>query len=416
LRDLLRAEGTKDENRLKLLHTIMARPGTQAYLSRRSGLSPGTVSDAVRDLAAKGFVVVADKDGRSKPVTIAKTTGAAVGIELGFRYSAVVTRRADQRREESEVRRCSVGAAAGTERWVAEVADAVQEAVDNLGEEDIAAIGLGVPRVVNPPDAALVPPALPPWKQGDNPAQLLAGELSNRTSGPRLVAPHVVLDNDANLAAYAHSIYEFDTAETLIGIKASTGIGAGIIIAGQIFRGARGVAGEIGHVVVQPGGAFCSCGGRGCLESLVGADALLEQAKTTLGHRRLTPPKDLEELVQWAHGGNVTCQRVLREAGETLGFAVGNLCNILSPNVVVVSGAISREAADFTMKPLAAAVERSAMRATFEKDAKGRDGVTVMATKMDHPAAHGALVVALEGTKYEPASRGAARSSRNRSR
>jgi predicted NBD/HSP70 family sugar kinase len=223
-----------------------------------------------------------------------------------------------------------------------------------------------------------------------------------------------LLDNDANLAAYAQSIYEYDAAETLIGVKASTGIGAGIIIAGNIFRGFRGAAGEIGHMVVQPGGEFCSCGGRGCLESIVGADALVDQAKKTLGHRRLPEPKDLEELVQWAHGGNVTCQRVLREAAATLGFAIGNLCNILSPNVVVLSGAFGREAAEFTMEPLAAAIWQSAMRATVEKDAKG-SGVRVEATKLRHPAAHGALVVALEGTKYE-ASGGAVRSSRSRAR
>jgi MarR family len=189
LRDLLRAEGTRDENRLKLLHTIMARPGTQATLARRSGQSTGAVSDAVKELAAKGFVVVSEQDGRSKPVAMAETTGAAVGIELGFRYSAVVARRVEQSYHEAEVKLRSVGAARGTGLWLPEVVEAVQEAVDSLGEEEIAAIGLGVPRIVNPPDAALVPPLLPPWKEGDNPAQLLAEELRNRTSGPRLVAP-----------------------------------------------------------------------------------------------------------------------------------------------------------------------------------------------------------------------------------
>jgi predicted NBD/HSP70 family sugar kinase len=400
LRDLLRAEGTKDENRLKLLHTIMARPGTQAYLARRSGQSTAAVSDAVKELVAKGVVVPSEQDGRSKPVTLARTTGAAVGIELGFRYSAVVARRVEQGHHEAKIKTRTVGAARGTGYWLPEVADAVQEAVAALGEDEITTIGLGVPRVVNPPDAALVPPALPPWKPGDNPAQLLTEALASRTSGPRLAAPHVVLDNDANLAAYAHSIYEFDAAETLIGIKASTGIGGGIIIAGKIFRGFRGAAGEIGHVVMKRDGAFCSCGGRGCLETIVGADALVEQAKTSLGHRKLPEPNDLEELVRWAKDGNVTCQRVLRDAGEMLGFAIGNLCNVLSPNIVVLSGALGREAAGFTMEPLAAAISHSAMRATVQTDAKGREGVRVEGTKLSHPAAHGALVVALEGTKY----------------
>jgi glucokinase len=88
---------------------------------------------------------------------------------------------------------------------------------------------------------------------------MLADELRNGR-GSRFVAPQVVLDNDANLAAYAESIYGFEDAETLIGIKVSTGIGAGVVVDGRIFRGARGEAGEIGHMVVNPGGRFCSCG------------------------------------------------------------------------------------------------------------------------------------------------------------
>ena len=214
---------------------------------------------------------------------------------------------------------CSVGAASGQDRWLEDVAQAVRDAVDDLGEDDIVAVGLGVPRLVDPHTGQLVPPVLPPWKEGDDPAQMLADELSRRI-GQRLLAPTVVLDNDANLAAYAQSIYEFDQAETLIGIKASTGIGAGIVVGGKIFRGARG-GGEIGHVVVQPGGKFCTCGGRGCLESVIGADALIEQVTTTLGHRRLQSEdlETLDALVQMAKDGNVGYQRVLREAGRRLG-------------------------------------------------------------------------------------------------
>lgn len=391
--DLLTAGGAKDQNRLKLLRTIMARPGSQAYLSRRSGLSPGTVSDAVGELVAKGHVL-SDKDGRSKPVTIARTTGAAVGIELGYRYTAVVARRVEQSFDHAQVQLRPVGAALGARRWVEEVAKAVCEAVGDLGEEEIAAIGLGVPRLVDPRTATLVPPFMPPWNEGEDPAQMLADELRGGR-GPQFVAPRVVLDNDANLAAYAESIYGFDNAETLISIKASTGIGAGVVVGGQIFRGARGAAGEIGHVVVDPRGRFCSCGGRGCLETLIGADALIEQARTVLGHKRMESPQDLGELVEMAGRGNLACERVLRDAATTLGFVIGNLCNIFNPNVVVLSGAFGRpEAAKYTVEPCRAAIRQSAMRTVCD------EGFTLSATQIQHPAAHGALVVALEGTSY----------------
>lgn len=396
LRDLLTAGGARDENRLKLLRTIMAKPGNQAYLSRRSGLSQGTVSDAVGELEGKGYVH-SDKDGKSKTVTIAQTTGSAVGIELGFRSAAVVARRVEQGYDQAQVQLCPVGAAVGTQRWVDEIAKAVREAVSELGEEEIAAIGLGIPRVVDPQTGKLAPPIMPPWAEGEDPARLLADRLRNGR-GPKLVAPRVVLDNDANLAAYAESIYGFENAVTLIGIKASTGIGAGIIIDGKIFRGARGTAGEIGHLVVDPSGRFCSCGGRGCLETLIGADALVEQARTVLGHRRMESPQDLDELVQMAGRGNLACERVLTEAATTLGRAIGNLCNILNPNVVVLSGAFGRtEAVKYTLEPCQEAIRHSAMRAATD------ERFEVSATKIPHPAAHGALVVALDGTSYSQA-------------
>lgn len=397
LRELLtkRSEGTKDLNRLNLLRAIMAKPGSQTELSLRSGLSGATVSDAVGEL--KG-IVKSERMGHANIIGMVETPGAAVGIELGFRYSAIVARRVDQRYDEARVRTGSRGAAAGSKLWLEDIVYNVREAVRELGEDEIVSIGLAVPRMVNPHVGSLVSPALPPWNEGDNPAELLAGRLRAETNGPTLVAPKVVLDNDANLAAYAESIYEFGNAETLVGIKASTGIGAGIVVAGRIFRGGLGMAGEIGHVVVDPDGKFCACGGRGCLETQIGADALVEQAKIVLGHENLESPRTLEDLVHMAGEGNLTCQRVLREAASTLGFAIGNLCNILNPNVVVLSGAFGRpDAAKFTVEACQEAIRKSAMRAAVGT------GFKIKPAEMKHPAAHGALVVGLEGTEYKSA-------------
>jgi predicted NBD/HSP70 family sugar kinase len=410
LRDLLTAgKGAKDDNRLKLLRTIMANPGSQAYLARRSGLSQATVSDAVRELEEKQLVL-SEKKGREIVNKIPPTAGAAVGIELGFSNFAVVARRVEQSYQDVHVELRQVGAARTNEaRWVPEVAEAVRDAASGIGEDEIVSIGLGVPRVVSPREGALVPPALPPWVEGEDPAQMLADELRRDGHAVRFVAPYVVLDNDANLAGYAMSIYEFPDEETLIGIKASTGVGAGIIIGGKIIRGAVGAAGEIGHIVVKRDGAICSCGGRGCLETLVGSDALVDQAKLVLGQRKLPAPHGIEELISWADDGNLICQRVLREAGKTLGFTIGNLCNILNPNVVVISGALGRAAARFALEPLEQALQDSAMQATTV----GRGALKVASTAISHPAAHGALVVGLEGTTYGQPSR-PSRASRGR--
>lgn len=397
LRELLADPSkTREESRSHLLRTIMARSGSQAYLSRRSGLSQATVSTLVGELESQKWVTVTRKTSTSKEslVQVAPTTGAAVGIELGFRHTAVVARRVEQPYDDAKVNLVRVGAAQGTGRWLSDVTEAVRDAVTELGEDEIAAIGLAVPRVVNPKSGTLMPPALPPWTSTDNPAQMLFEEFGRGNKKPQIVASKVVLDNDANLAALAESIYAWDGAEILIGIKASTGIGAGVVIGGRMFRGAGGAAGEIGHLVINPAGEFCPCGGRGCLETVIGADALVLQAKTVLGHAKQPSPDDLEELVQMATSGNLSCQRVLIEAARTLGSAIGNLCNIINPSIVVLGGAFGREdAVKFTLEPCQEALQQTAMRAA------AIPGVIVQ-SKVPHAAAHGALIVALEGTTY----------------
>jgi predicted NBD/HSP70 family sugar kinase len=371
----------------------MARPGSQAYLSRRSGLSQATVSTLVAELEDMGWVTV-NRAAKGSRVGLARTTGAAVGIELGHTQTAVVARRAEQSQEEAVVRLAHVGAASGTAAWLPEVTEAIREAVNELGEDEITTIGLAVPSVVDLRSGKLAPPTLLPRDLNDDPALMILEELHKWQGAPRLVAPRVVIDNDANLAALAESVYAWDDAEILVGITASTGIGAGVVIGGRIFRGHSGAAGEIGHIVVDPGGGFCTCGGRGCLETVIGMDALLEQAKAVVGGRRMPSPNTAEALIHMATEGNASCQRVLEEAARTLGFAIGNLCNVLNPSVVVLGGAFGRgDAVRFTLDPCQAALRQTETRAAQAAN-------LVVPSQVPHAAAVGALVVAFQGTAY----------------
>ena len=289
-----------------------------------------------------------------------------------------------------------VGVGHGLQMWVPAVVQAVRELADELEQDDVVAVGLGVPWMIDPQDGTLVPPALPPWKEGDDPAGQLADGLREEL-GAQFMAPKVVLDNDANLLAYAESIYGSPSGETLIGIKASTGIGAGIIIGGNIFRGMCGVAGELGHTSVQADGRFCVCGGRGCLETLIGANVLVEQAKSALGNQRNLAPANFDDLVAAAVHGNPTCQRVLYEAARTLGVALGNLCNVLNPNVVVLGGTLGQdEAAQFTLDACREGISRTAMRA-----AVADPDFTVRTRQVRYAASHVAVAMALQGTVYE---------------
>ena len=390
LSELLRQpQRAKEENRLRLLSVIMAKSGNQTYLSRRSGLSQAAVSEAVKELQDAG-VVRRREEGRGV-VEMAPTTGAAVGIELGYQHTAVVARRVDQSYDQASTKVYQVGAARGPGIWLDEVAEGVRAMVaEATGDSnDIATVGMGIPRMVIPRTGELTLPHLPPWDSAQNPATLLRERLRRGNW-----APDVKLDNDATLAALAESTYSFPEVETLVSVKVSTGVGAGIVIGGKLYRGDQGVAGEVGHTVVDPEGRFCSCGGRGCLETLIGADALLEQARTVLGSRSKSPPS-LQMLVSLANQNDLVCQRVLRDAAERLGFALGNLCNILNPQVIIIGGAFGRVgAAEMIIEPCRNALRQSAMKAAVQ-------GLQVVTSQVDHAAAHGALVLGLQGTTFD---------------
>ncbi|HVW16728.1 MAG TPA: ROK family protein, partial [Solirubrobacteraceae bacterium] len=145
------------------------------------------------------------------------------------------------------------------------------------------------------------------------------------------------IDNDANLGALGELVWGAARGvENAIYIKISTSIGAGLIVNGRLFRGERGTAGEIGHMTVEPDGRACFCGNRGCLLTVVGAQALLEQ----VGHIH-GPTLTVEQLVELAEQGDRPTTRVLEDAGRYVGVVIGMLCNVLNPARVVVGGTLA---------------------------------------------------------------------------
>lgn len=401
MRELLRAGfGTKAENRSKVIRAVMAKPGTQTEIARRASLSNATVSEVVRELR-KESIFTGRSAGKQDSLALAEVSGVAVGIELGFQYTIVVARRVDQSHSLAREARIHLGATATrATNWVDELVERTLQLVREVGdaETDLATIGLGVPRMVNPRASVFTPPLLPPWDSGRNPVELIGTRLRESLGD---ATPPVLMDNDANLGALGEFTLTHPDKETLVYIKASTGIGAGIMLDGKILRGRRGVAGEIGHTRAEANGKFCLCGGRGCLETVIGADALVEAASTGLGHKPVHPPQDLEELISKAKSGNAVCRRVLVEAAGVLGVAIGNVCNLINPDVVVIGGALGRIDAEHCVNdegmiigPCLAAVRQTALYAAHAQDFK------LESSRVEPAVAHGALIMGLLGTRY----------------
>jgi glucokinase len=157
------------------------------------------------------------------------------------------------------------------------------------------------------------------------------------------------IENDASAAALGE--FRFGAGRGtrhLLHATVGTGIGGGIVIDGRLYRGAKGLAGEIGHIILDPAGPRCNCGSRGCLEAMVSGVAFAHRAKVLIeggksrvlqelaGYREPTA----EDLYQAAKLGDATCEAEIRHGGHLLGLGLGSLVNVLNPDAVTLSGGL----------------------------------------------------------------------------
>jgi glucokinase len=166
----------------------------------------------------------------------------------------------------------------------------------------------------------------------------------------------VFADNDVNLMTLA----EFKRgagrgAKNLICITLGTGVGGGLIINGELYRGSKLAAGEIGHVPIEFNGLNCNCGGQGCLEAYVGNKNLIKLAKKDFG-KRIT----LETLEKKAKAGNKLALKIWRQAGERIGSALTGVINLLNPERVIIGGGVAK-AGDVLFNSIRKTVKNNAM-------------------------------------------------------
>ena len=157
------------------------------------------------------------------------------------------------------------------------------------------------------------------------------------------------IENDASAAALGE--FRFGAGRgcrNLLHATLGTGIGGGLVIEGRLYRGSRGLAGEIGHMIIDPSGARCRCGSRGCLEAMVSGVAFANRARILLDAGK---SEVLREIVGYgeptaaahhraAQVGDTLCEAEIRHGGHLLGLALGGLVNVLDPDAVTLSGGL----------------------------------------------------------------------------
>lgn len=198
-------------------------------------------------------------------------------------------------------------------------------------------MGLGVPGPIDVESGTLGSTAILPGWGGTKPAE----EMRERLGVP------VHVDNDANLGALGELVWGSGKGvRDLAYIKVASGVGAGLVIDGKIYRGPGGTAGEIGHITLDESGPVCRCGNRGCLETFAAARYVLPLLQPSHG-----PDLTMEGIVRLARDGDPGCRRVIADVGRHIGSGVANLCNLLNPSRVVLGGDLA-EAGELVLGPI----------------------------------------------------------------
>ncbi|MEX2982358.1 ROK family protein [Streptomyces sp. C36] len=327
----------------------MAGSLTQAEIARATGLSAATVSNIVRELKDGGTVEVTPTSSggrRARSVSLSGDAGIVVGVDFGHTHLRVAIGNLAHRvlAEEAEPLDVDASAAQGLARAEYLVKSLIAAA--GISPDKIVGVGLGVPGPIDVESGVLGSTAILPGWAGTNPRDDLAARLG--------VPVHV--DNDANLGALGELVWGAGRgAADLAYIKVASGVGAGLVINGQIYRGPGGTAGEIGHITLDESGPVCRCGNRGCLETFTAARYVLP-----LLHSAHGADLTMARMVQLAHDGDPGCRRVIADVGRYIGSGVANLCNLLNPSRVVLGGDLA-EAGDLVLSTIRESVSRYAI-------------------------------------------------------
>ncbi len=350
-------------NRSAILQLIRENgPVSRVSLARLTHLTPATAFSIVEELVDLGLVQedgIGSSAGGRKPKLFKFNPNAfaAVGVDLrANRLVAVITDL--DARPLAKIVHTYQGEIDGAE-GARLIHEATQEVirVSGMPAEALVGLGISVPGMIDAANGMVVKAVNLGWEQV--PLRTLLREQLN--------LPIHILDVSAALAIGETHFGAGKGARNLICINVGSGIGSGIVIGEQLYWGADGVAGEIGHMTVDEDGPLCRCGNYGCLERLAAGPAIVERAIKGLKQgaassiRTLVRDK-LEDVtvatvVKAARLGDDFARSILNETGRYLGMGIANVVNFLNPEIVIVGGGVAETAGETLLEPLRQAVK-----------------------------------------------------------
>ena len=338
-------EKVRKINKSIILNTLrLNAPISRARIANLTGLNRGTVSNIVNALLDEGLVSEnAQEDSKvGRPgisIGLRSDGGAVIGVEIGVDFIAILLTNfvADTLWET----RVETSPSQSQTDIIGQAEVLIDQALAIAQEQHLRPLGMGIglPGLINIRQGELIIAPNLNWR--NVPLRLMWNQRFSLT---------IYVENEANLAALGE--YYFGVArgvDNFIYLSSGIGLGGGIVIDGNLFRGGYGYAGEIGHMQRDPHGERCSCGRIGCWETQVGPRAVLRRVKEEF---QIHPEQSLldacqgdfnnltfETVVKFALEGDEICRRAIEEVAAYLGEGIADLVNTFNPELIVIGGA-----------------------------------------------------------------------------
>lgn len=323
---LLRSNIRTDVNRSAVLAQLgSSGPQSRAQLARTLAISPALMSQVTRQLISDGLLVELDhtpsQGGRpARLLGLNASAGHAVGVKLGREHATFVELAIDS----TLVRFASEPLRPESATYLQDFIEKLSRFVEGTSGP-LLGIGVGVAGSVDEQGNGVV-----------DSRQLKMQQVPVGATLHRETGLPVIVENDVSALAVAERLYGLGRQyESFLVVTVGPEVGAGLMLGGMLYRGKTGGAGDIGHLPIQEDGPLCSCGNRGCLQALVGQDALVRVAR----ERGVVPELGtITALGAAADAGDEAAQAVFSEAGHILGRAVAALAQTLDPEIVIILG------------------------------------------------------------------------------
>ena len=354
-------------NRSTVLRQIyLGHAMSRQELSQHSGLSSASITNVVAELLEEGIVIEAgieaSQGGRPRSIlSINPRYGYFIGVEVGDMLIRI---------ELFDLTLHKIGAVGypvvlsenQPEQVVEYIHQGVKAVLAEAGVtlENVLGIGVSVGGIVEQVEHVFA--YIPSWGWRSVP---LATLLEERFHMP------IYLENAAKVMAQAESLFGAGQGyEHVAVLLVATGIGAGIIADGSLFRGAINSAGEWGHTCIELDGRLCRCGSHGCLEAYAGAPGIIARLRELAPQSSLLHHNDQERtlaaIVDAARDGDSVATRVLKDTAHYLGAGIANLINLFNPQLILLGGWVGMQIGEFILPELRQYAARYALKQPFD--------------------------------------------------